>query len=422
MKFSSHLWLIGLMNLALWLIVPPQSTVAQASVIAQMEQHLAQFELNAAESLLPQLTEPGQRAFYEANIQTYEFLRTMDKEVLRRFREDWEQWEDQLDNLSETDQQKYVMMAELHSKRAIMEFLDQNYLTSVRYARTARVHIKRNQRRFPDNVEQLKILGVFNIAFGAVPSKYQWITNALGFRGDLQVGVEQLTKAADEGKLLPLETELLLCMVRKNILDQADLARERIETQQRIRGGNMLLEYLLATLYLDVKQNEQALAILENDDRYRSGEVSYLLFWDYQLGKAHYFKDDLREAQRYFARFLRDYKGEFMRTDANFRLGMALTLNGSYGLGKEFFSNVANAEDSDWEEDAYARHMAQKFQHEAPSEVWQQLFRARNYFDGGYYDRAIAALDALNKLPGALTEGDRAESAYRYGRIYHSRG
>jgi tetratricopeptide (TPR) repeat protein len=420
-------WLFSRVFLLLLLIGSSTTIVLTQALSAEAlttEQHLAAFRLSEAKSSLEALnSQGGYRAFYEANIQAYEFFRTLDPANIQTFRGEWDRWESRLESLTDNDPLKYVMLSELHCKRAIMEFLDRNYLTAVRYARTGRVYVKRNQKNFPDNAEQFKILGIFNIALGAVPSKYHWITNTLGFRGDLMVGIQQLTQAAEKGKLLPLESELLLCIVRKNMLDQPDAALLRIEQLRKTRGPNMLLDYMQANIFIDIKRNEEALSIFkEGEEWYQNSAVSYLVFWDYQLAKSYYFKNDLRNAQRYYARFLQGYQGTFMRKDANFRLGMSLTLNGSYSLGKRFFANVAEASDSDFDEDEYAQFMAKKFTEAPPSPAMMELFRARNFFDGGYYVQAVAALDALRKLPGELSPGEIAESQYRYGRIYHSLG
>ena len=386
-----------------------------------IEQALAQYHLSAAEASLPALSPPGYRAFYEATILMYKYFGTQDPAYLRELRGSWDIRLDQLETLSSEDPLKGVMQAELHAKRAILEFLDGNYFTAVRYARSSRSLIKQQQRLFPDNVEQYKVLGLFNVLLGAVPRSYKWITDALGFSGDLPVGMLHLEKAA-QGSLLPLEASILLCYVEKNMLNQPEQAITRLRGLRAQQAENVLLDYFLATALMGVKANDEAITLLKTWSQRADGPVFALPHWDYQLGKAYYYRNDLDQAQRYLAAFLRDYRGSVFRADANFRLGMTLTLDGQYPLGRYFFTQVGAAQTSSLDEDAYARHMAERFAVAPPDPFLQDLFLARNYFDGGYYEKALQILQGRGGEIDMASLALRTEWHYRMGRILQAQG
>ncbi|RMG54682.1 MAG: hypothetical protein D6722_28745 [Bacteroidetes bacterium] len=350
----------------------------------------------------------------------YRYFGTQTPDHLRALRGAWDPWLAQVETLSSEDPLKGVMLAELHAKRAILEFLDGNYLTSVRYARSSRVLIKRQQKDFPDNTEQYKILGLFNVLLGAVPRTYKWITETLGFAGDLRVGVQHLEKAAAEGQLMSWEASILLSYVEKNMLEQPEQALLRMQRLQQQSPASPLLDYLVATALMGEKRNDQAIDLLQQQ---AAGVVSTLPHWGYQLGKAYAYRNDLPGAQRYLAAFLRDYEGGVFRADAYFRLGMALTLDGKYALGRYFFSQVGGeAPHSHLDGDAYARHMAERFARQAPTPFHQALFRARNFFDGGYHDQAVVVLQGTENSLAQQPEALRIEWHYRMGRIFHARG
>ncbi|MEO1451793.1 MAG: hypothetical protein AAFV07_19845, partial [Bacteroidota bacterium] len=124
----------------------------------------------------------------------------------------------------------------------------------------------------------------------------------------------------------------------------------------------------------------------------------------------------------YFAKLLKEYSGSLFRADAQFRLCMALTLNGSYAVGKHFFITLSNDEDSGFDEDEYARFMALKYAQRPPNTDELALQQARNLYDGGYYEKALAALAPLEARRGELSPGLKAELAYRKARILHSQG
>ncbi|MEM7367382.1 MAG: tetratricopeptide repeat protein [Bacteroidota bacterium] len=389
---------------------------------AEIEGSLASFQLAAAEQLISKMSDRGYQKFYACNLLMYKFFATQDAEYIQQVRSIWKATLATVETIPEDDPLKYVLLSELYCKRSALEFLDQNYLTSIRLARTGRVMIRRNQHRHADNVEQLKILGIMNIVLGAVPAKYQWITHSLGFKGNLQQGLKQLETAATQSSLLKLEAQLILGFVEKNILDRPNEALSRLQALQLEYGGNLVIDYFLATALLGMKKSNEALEILSQRNKYLEEEVFFAPFWDYQLGKAYYFKNDLRNAQRYLARFIKAYKGKLARTDAHFRLGMALTLNNSYELGQQFFKSIATGELSDLDEDAYAQFMATKFLENKPGKYVMALFRARNYFDGGFHEQAALELANIKDAYGILSPAQRIEFHYRQARILHAQG
>jgi TolA-binding protein len=265
------------------------------------------------------------------------------------------------------------------------------------------------------------VLGAFNVIFGAVPSRYQWITESLGFEGDIATGLEQLSRASRQGKLLRLESVLFASYAEKIMLNDAPAALNRLKGEKEAHGATYLLDYFLALAHLQTRQNEQAIAILNQSEQYESPGVFPLPYWNYQLGKAYYYRDQQREAQRYLARFLKAYRGNMYRTDAAFRLGVSLTLSGQYQQAKKIFAHITKGEESGFELDEYAAFMAGRFLSAKPSEAELALFRARNFYDGGYEMEAAEILGHLEKRQD-LNEDETTELYYRWARLKHNQG
>ncbi len=394
-----------------------------SGLIVQIENDLAGFFLDEALKKAEKLDNEAYRTFYQATVLFYRYAASLDPQHVLAFRSNWKSYEEALGKMPDTDPLKGVMIAELHCKRAGIEFMDGKNLTAVRYAQSCRNHIRRNESQFPDNIEQRKILGLFNVVFGAVPRKYQWLSNMLGYRGDIEAGMQQLEAAAQQSRLLRLEAELIIFYIEKGMLSREKEAVARMERIRKERGPNMLIDYSLGAAYLNLKQNEKALEILSRREQYAGdARVFFIPFWDYLTGRAYYFKADYQRAQIYFSRFLKGNKGSLFRTDATFRLGMALTLNGSYGLGQHFFQQLATGSTSGFDEDEYAEYMAAQYAAKEPDATVKTLFRARNYFDGGYYDKATAILSDLQTRISQLSIAEKTEFHYRYARVLHGQG
>ncbi|MEM6264085.1 MAG: tetratricopeptide repeat protein [Bacteroidota bacterium] len=389
---------------------------------AMIESSLEKFYLDQAEKQLEGLSHPGHQQFYQTHIWLYRFLATQDSGYADSVRTHWRKTVGAVEDLPDDYPLKNVMLAELHGKRAALEFLNGKYWAAVLHTRACRNLAQRNQKHFPENNEQYKILGLFNIIFGSVPKKYRWLAKILGYSGNVDMGMEQLEKAAETSVLLKFEAQLILFYVEKNLFSEDTRALKRIEVATEKQGPGIVTDFLIACSLEALKKNEAAIQLLQKRNLYKNDpRVFFISDWDYHLGRVYYFKEDYKRAKIYFSKFLREHKGSFYRTDAAFRLGMALSLSGSYDQGRLLFRRVEKEPPALFNEDEYAAFMAKQFAKKAPTLSESLLFRARNLYDGGYYDRAIQRLSQL-PVEDSLSAGDRTEMHYRYGRIKHSQG
>ncbi len=411
-KYFSYLWLL-LLPAYTWGIGPS----------ASIEQRLEQFHLEAAIQEAQQLADPLTRDFYLLHIQFYKYISTQNVTHLEGFDEFWENTIQSLEKKPDSLPLRPVMLAELYGKMAILEFLEENYFASLRMVRQCHKWTKRSTELFPGNKEQRKYQGLFNVVFASVPKKYQGLASMLGYTGDAELGMQQLELAAAESHLLKAEAQFIVFFVEKNVLGKGEKAMKRMEKLKTKLGNNMMVDFLLASAYSGMHQNEKALALLELREKYVADKrVFFTPYWDHSLGKAYYFKGDYEKARLYLRRFLTAHKGNIYEVDAKFRLGMSLVLSGDLHGGQKIFKSLEEIKASLFDEDEYAMAMAKRFAAEAPSPYLKQLFKARNYFDGGYQEEALLTLRRLERQKELLSPDELIELYYRYGRIYHKQG
>ncbi|MDP5169516.1 MAG: hypothetical protein NWR72_04675 [Bacteroidia bacterium] len=417
------------MRAAIFLLLLPIFGGAHHAHAETKEQHravetaLVGLRFQEATELLASFSSAPYRAFYQSNLALYRAMSSMDPELRESYRNGWENHVDQLEDMAEQDNLKEILLADVCAKRAMVEILDHNYLSSVIYARSARKYLDLSFSKYGRLNDQLKLEGFFEVILGSLPKKYQWITRSLGLRGDLQKGLRYLRTAAAQSQLFNGECQLLLALVEKNVLNRPEQTLFRLEQyQQKLPTSSILIDFFLASGYQSIKQNEKSLRVLSKKAHYEAQGVFILPFWDYMLGKGSYFKGDYAAARVALSHFLSQYKGALFRTDANFRLGMAYTLNGQYDQGKKYFSTIVNrGSEENFDEDSYAAAMATLFLTQAPGPVSLQLFKARNAFDGGYLDLASSLLDQTRQQY-ALRPTELVEWYYRRARIHHSNG
>lgn len=385
-----------------------------------IESDLGRFYLESANQKIKVLKSEPHKVFYTANVWVYKYIGTHDPVYLDSLMNNWSDLLSTLNELDDSDSMKLVLQADLAFKRSMLEFMEGNYFSAVRYAHSARSSIKKHAREYPNSNEGKKIQGVFNVAFGSVPRKYQWLIRTFGYEGDINLGMKQIHEAAEKSKFLRTEANLVAYYVEKNLVSRPQEAIDRLARFQRTMPSSILVDYFLSTGYGSLKQNEKALAILAKGSEYKKDpKVFFISYWDYSFGKSYYFKENYSLAGKYFERFLGNHKGKIYQVDATFRLGMAHTLQGAYHVGQAYFEKLDGLA-SGVDEDEYARHMSQKFKDQEPNGVLKTIFRARNLYDGGYYEKAKGLLAQLN--PNTLTLEERTELYYRYARIYHTMG
>ncbi|MEL6592222.1 MAG: tetratricopeptide repeat protein [Bacteroidota bacterium] len=408
-----------LLCLLLCILPVPAQDDRPSSKQAIIEQHLLDLEFETAQERLPILSSMAEVAYYGFSVRIYQYLATQDKQYFQDMRSVWRHTENAIEELPESDRRRALLLAEIHCKRAAAEFIKGNYFSAVQYARSGRNYAIEQQQRFPKDQAIYKVLGVFNAMFGAVPSRYLWITEMLGYEGDVRQGLKQLTTAAQiEQSYLPIEAVLFASYIEKIMLNQSEQSLERLLRARKQHSPNAVLDYFCALAYMQNKQTEKALPFLQNQLASTNLGRTHMPYWDYQMGKAYYNRGNYQQAYPYFKRFLEKYRGKLFLTDAHFRLGMAYTLNGQYASGKPYFSRLAERENSGFDQDEYAAHLAQIFAERAPTTTERSLFQARHFYDGGYFEKAEQLLQNLNQQDG-LSADNKTELYYRLGRLYH---
>ncbi|MEO1215607.1 MAG: tetratricopeptide repeat protein [Bacteroidota bacterium] len=405
-----------------WAMLLPFSSTFSQTVLKELEKDLQEFRLSAAEEKIHSLEAPKLRAYYACNILIYKYFSTQQSEYYSALDNYFDQAVDIIEN-SPADSMREVFLSDLYGKRAVIAFLDHNYFQAIRYARNCHKLIDKSRDKYGDHIEQMKIRGLFNALLGAIPRKYQWISNTLGYKGDIQKARIQLEVAARESSFLRQEALFILYFVEKNMFNETHKSLARLEAKRKEIGGNILMDFILASGYLSTKNNKKALEALNRRGYYSRKDIFFIPYWDYLMGKAYYYKGTHSLSQMYFSRFLKGYEGKVFKSDAYFRLAMSYTLEGKYEQGRTYFQLIADGKKQGLDEDEYAKFMAEKFSQKKPSAYQLSLFRVRNLFDGGYLLNALELLTELEQTSFAqLNLEERTELYYRYGRIYQQDG
>jgi tetratricopeptide (TPR) repeat protein len=277
--------------------------------------------------------------------------------------------------------------------------------------------INENRKKFPEFTPNLMISGPVQITASTVPKGYKWLSSMVGISGNMETGQQQMntfmTATDPWARLFRDEGIFYHCYLQFYLLNQPEEAIAFIRKANLDLVNKHLFTFMAANLCLNNKQSELTKKIVNN--RNKSAEYMPTTVWDFELANAHLFHLE-PEAEIYFKRFLKNFKGTFYVKDAWMKLAYHHLIHGNMAEYKKAVKMVLTEGKKEVEADKRAFN-------EAESGIIPNLIllRARLLSDGGYHR------EALNTLAGKSAADfskplEKLEFTYRLGRIYDDLG
>lgn len=266
-------------------------------------------------------------------------------------------------------------------------------------------------RRYPTFVPVRKTLGLCQFGIGSLPEGYHWFLRLLGLRGSVEEGLRNLSLAATQPNEFQAESQILLALIRESYYKQGSESLALAGRLAREQPDNLLFSYLVISLNKRQHHGDEALAAY----RARPTGPAYL-----PLAFVHHLAADLLLYHGDYAasmaeneQFLREFRGDYYRKDAAFKLYLAAWLGEApAATGERYRQQINLAGPLTIEEDIYA----QRFYHDGQL-LNPILTRARLQTDGGYYPQALRTLQQFR--PSAATPvRDQLEAPYRRARVW----
>jgi hypothetical protein len=269
--------------------------------------------------------------------------------------------------------------------------------------------------RYPAFLPARKTLGLCQFGIGSLPEGYHWFLRLLGLRGSVEEGLRNLGAAATQPNDFQTESQILLALIRESYYKQGPESLTLASRLAREQPDNLLFSYLVISLNKRQHHGDEALTAY----RARPTGPAY-----YPIGFVHHLAADLLLYRGDYAaslaenqQFLREYRGDYYRKDAAFKLYLASWLSGAPAAATERYRQQINlAGPLTIEEDIYA----QRFYHDAQP-LHPLLTRARLQTDGGYYAQALSTLQQFRATP-ATPPRDQLEAPYRRARVWQGLG
>lgn len=270
-------------------------------------------------------------------------------------------------------------------------------------------------RRYPAFLPVSKTLGLCQFGIGSLPEGYHWFLRLLGLSGSVEAGLQNLGRAAVQPHDFQTESQILLALIREAYYKKGDESLALTSRLASEQPDNLLYSYLIISLNKRQHHGEEALAAYHA----RPTGPAYLplAYLHHMVADLLLYRGDYVGSTAENEQFLRDYRGEYYRKDAAFKLYLAAWLGGAPAATAERYRQQINLTGPlTLEEDAYA----QRFYHDAQL-LNPILTRARLLTDGGYYGQALGVLQQF-RLGAATPARDRLEAPYRRARVWQGLG
>lgn len=276
--------------------------------------------------------------------------------------------------------------------------------------RRAYLLLAENKKRFPDFQETDIFLGASEALISTIPSGYKWISELLGLRGDMAVGMSRLSKQVLTRKSLFAEEGNLYYIFLTHYLENDIHGAQLLLKQLHIDVKNNLLNcFIAANLAINHKDAATAERILR--ERATGTEFMNFPMLDYEMGDAKLKRLDYTCTDD-FKRYLQTTHSTFYIKDAWLSLAYTAYLQNNVSEMKHCLAQVKTQGNTEADADREALRIAEEGL--MPD---KDLLRARLLNDGGYNTDALRILQGRN-VTSFKEPDEQLEYHYRLARIH----
>ncbi len=320
-----------------------------------------------------------------------------------------------LEEVSNSPWKRYLE-AEAHLHRAMAGAKTGRQVRAALAARTAYNKYNSCIEEAPELYDAYAGTGVFNIIIGSLPSRYQRLLGILGYRGSVSDGLDQLALAAEKSAYAKHQAQTILALTDVMLNGSAGGGVDILKALHEENPESSLFSYLYG--FALVSNRQAALAEEKLQSAFDAGTSAAYFFVDYAefyLAQSQFQQHKLEAAVGHYQHYIHRHQGEALKAVAHLELGLSLELLGRREEALAYYEQVSS--ERAFDSDQAARRLARRRLVAPMTESEQQLLRGRNAFDAGENDSALTFLFPVFEEGG---RNQRAEAAYRLGRVYHT--
>lgn len=307
--------------------------------------------------------------FYESLLYFYKALPTRDEKMFEKYLElsenVIERSEISLDK-NENDYDALYYKGLSHSYRSLLMLsLNKNLLQAASDGNSGYRILTALIEKKPDYYDAYMGLGLYKIAIGFVPEKFQWLLSLIGFKGNIKEGMQFLQTSMNKGKFTRVDSKVFLSMFSLKEKEEQDnqaliFSKEIAEEYKgsavfKILYSGLLLQYGFADEAINTAND--ALNInkhsFQDEIKKSAGAI---------IGSAYFRLNEYQNAIPYLEDFMKYTNPEDRYNVYLFTLGVSYELTGDRSKAMEKYKAVRNKfiDERDGELDKFFFRLAQE--------------------------------------------------------------
>ena len=292
-----------------------------------------------------------------------------------------------------------------------------DFVSSAFDAKKAKGLLSDNEEKYPNFVPDQISMALINVIFGAIPASFKGITRFMGMTGNVQAGVKKLEDIHDELRKSKLgfynnEVIFYICTTDINALHNLKDYSKLISYLSEMDESSLLRAYLQGYIAWKTAHNDDEISYLEAAPK--SAAYIKAPSLDYMLGCARLNRLSNDPPQLLFD-YVKESRSVKYIKDAYLKIADYYFLQNDPGKYEYYLKMVKTHGNTSDEKDQQALWEANDAKPDA------DLLKARFFFDGGYYAKALAQLNGKSEASFTLLR-DKIEYDYYLGRIYDRTG
>ncbi len=292
-----------------------------------------------------------------------------------------------------------------------------DFVSSAFDAKKAKGLLSDNEEKYPNFVPDQISMALINVIFGSIPASLKGITRFMGMTGNAQAGVKKLEDIHDQlrrSKLGFYNSEVIfyICTTDINALHNLKDYSKLISYLSEMDESSLLRAYLQGYIAWKTAHNDDEISYLEAAPKSAAYITAPSL--DYMLGCARLNRLSNDPPQLLFDYVKESRNAKYIK-DAYLKIADYYFLQNDPGKYEYYLKMVKTHGNTADEKDQQALWEANDAKPDA------DLLKARFFFDGGYYAKALAQLSGKSEASFTLLR-DKIEYNYYLGRIYDRTG
>ncbi|MEP7146891.1 MAG: tetratricopeptide repeat protein [bacterium] len=277
--------------------------------------------------------------------------------------------------------------------------------------------------RKPDYYDAYMGLGLYKIAIGFVPEKFQWLLSLIGFNGNIKEGISLLKTSLQNGKFTKIDSKIFLSLFslkerEDNDMQSLDFSKDLV----REYPESPVFKIFYSGILLEHGSTEEAIEMAENALKLNSYsfQTDIRKSADALLGSAYFRLNNFQKAAEYLAEYMRYVNKEDRYNVYLFTLAVSMELSGDRSMAVEKYKNVRNNfnDERDGEADKFFYRLAQDKIRAPLSEFDILMIKGINLRESNKLIEAIAIYEDMissKKIEQFKSDDDLILFYYNYG-------